>query len=327
MEVDGRLGDVLSCLDDLEDVLWKPYHEDGAGRPPRSPLGILKALTVKRVRQIPSDRELYRRLWSDPELRRLCDIEEYEKPYHPSQLTRFRQRVGTERLGEIMETVVGKLRDAGVVKGEIVACDATFIKAYSKRDPEDDSRGYSDSEARVGRAVKTHQLGYKLHLAVDAASELPLAAMAAPATENEKKHALKLLEKAVKISNRQVKIFVADSQYSSQKLRKNISAHGIEPIIPYPANQKPREEEFLRVDKRFRAHGPERLRTLYAHKASAERTISRLKQHLSLENHRVRGLKNILIHALLCVITMLLTALTAIKLGKPEQIRAITKLA
>jgi hypothetical protein len=33
-----------------------------------------------------------------------------------------------------MEAIVGGLRDAGAVKGEIVACDATFIKAYSKRD-------------------------------------------------------------------------------------------------------------------------------------------------------------------------------------------------
>jgi len=72
---------------------------------------------------------LYRRLWNDPELRELCDIEEYEKPYHPSQLTRFRQRISSEKLERIMETIVGKLRDAGVIKGEIVACDATFIKA------------------------------------------------------------------------------------------------------------------------------------------------------------------------------------------------------
>jgi len=68
------------------------------------------------------------------------------------------------------------------------------------------------------------------------------------------------------------------------------------------------------------------LKTLYAHKASAERTVSRLKQHLSLENHKVIGLRNILIHALLCIIAMLLVALTAIKHGTPEQIRAITKL-
>ena len=323
----SRLGDVLACLDDLEDVVWEPYRHDGAGRPPRNPVGILKALIVKRIRNIPSDRELYRRLWGDPELRYLCDIEEYEKPYHPSQLTRFRQRLGTERLESLMETIIDRLRNAGVVKGEIVACDATFIKAYSKRDPEDDSRGYSDREARVGRAGKTYHLGYKLHLAVDASSELPLAVTAAPANENEKKHAPKLLKKAVKASNGQTKVLVADSQYSSGKLRKFVENYGVKPVIPYPSNQKPAEAEFLRVDKRFRAHGPESLKRLYACKASAERAISRLKQHLSLENHKVKGLRNILTHALICIIAMLLIALTAIKLGKPEQIRAITKLA
>jgi len=326
LEVKDRLGDVLACLDDLEDAVWEPYRHEGAGRPPRNPLGILKALVVKLVRNISSDRELYRRLWSDPELRRICNIEDYEKPYHPSQLSRFRQRLGPERLESIMGTILDKLRNTGVVKGEIVACDATFIKAYSKRDPKDDSKGYSDPEARVGRAGRGYQLGYKLHLAVDACSELPLAVLAAPANENEKKHAPKLLEKAVKASNGKIKVLVADSQYSSGKLRKQISSHGIKPVIPYPSNQKPTEAEHLRVDKHFRAHGPERLKKLYAHKASAERAISRLKQHLSLENHKVRGLRNILTHALLCIITMLLIALTAIKLGRPERTRAITSL-
>ena len=55
-----------------------------------------------------------------------------------------------------METIVGRLRDAGVVKGDIVVCDATFIKAYSKRDPNDGSRGCSDPDARLeglGRVI------------------------------------------------------------------------------------------------------------------------------------------------------------------------------
>ncbi|MGC8939880.1 MAG: hypothetical protein ACP5KU_05230, partial [Candidatus Bathyarchaeia archaeon] len=74
--------------------------------------------------------------------------------------------------------------------------------------------------------------------------------------------------------------------------------------------------------------GPEEsLKRLYAFKASIERVVSRLKEHLNLENHKVKGLRNILTHALICIIAMLLIALTAIKLGKPEQIRAITKLA
>jgi IS5 family transposase len=313
-------------LDDLEEFVCEPYRHNGAGRPPRNPMGILKALVVKRFRNIPSDRELYRRLWSDPELRELCDIEEYEKPYHPSQLTRFRQRIGPQRLEYIMETIVDKLRDAGVIKGRIVVCDATFIKAFSKRDPKDDSRGYSDPDARVGRAEKTYRLGYKFHLAFDARSELPLAVIAASANENEKKHAPKLLEKTVKATNGQTKVLVADSQYSSRKLRRHIYSHGMKPVIPYPSNQKPAEAEFIHVDKQFRTHGPERLKRLYRHKASAERAISRLKMHLSLENHKVRGLRNILIHALLCIIAMLLVALTAIKHGKPEKIRAITRL-
>ena len=91
---------ILSQLDlhDIEETLSPPYHTAGPGRPPRSPLGIFKALIVKQLRSIPSDRELYRRLWNDEALREICDIEEHEKPIHPSQLTRFRNRVGPERL-------------------------------------------------------------------------------------------------------------------------------------------------------------------------------------------------------------------------------------
>jgi transposase len=117
-----------------------------------------------------------------------------------------------------------------------------------------------------------------------------------------------------------------DSQYSSRRLRKNIADHGVKTVIPYLSNQKSAETESLGVDKRFKAHGTEGLKRLYRHKASVERAISRLKQHLSLENHKVKGLRNIHIYALLCIITMPLRALTAIKLGKPEQIRAITRL-
>jgi len=204
-------------LDDIEEVVWEPYHKDGPGRSPRNPVGIFKALIVKRLRQIPSDRELYRRLWNDPELRMVCDVEAEEKPYHPSQLTRFRKRVGPERLERIMNVIIEELVEGGVVNGETVVMDVTFIKAYSKRDPHDNSRGGSDPEARVGRSGKTYELGYKAHIAADSESELPLAFIVAPANENEKKHAYKLLKKTLKLTRGRVKTLVADSQYSSRK--------------------------------------------------------------------------------------------------------------
>jgi hypothetical protein len=55
-----------------------------------------------------------------------------------------------------MENVVGGVRNAGVIKGVIV-CDATFIKAYSKRDPKDDSRGCARACAELaGRVPLTY---------------------------------------------------------------------------------------------------------------------------------------------------------------------------
>jgi hypothetical protein len=67
-------------------------------------------------------------------------------------------------------------------RSETVAMDATFIKAYSKRDSHDNRRGASDPNALVGRDGRTYGLGYKAHIAASA---------------NEKKHAPGLLDKAV----------------------------------------------------------------------------------------------------------------------------------
>ena len=74
--------------------------------------------------------------------------------------------------------------------------DASFIKAWSTRDPLDNQIGYSDNEARVGRAGRTFGLGYKLHLSIDSETMLPLACTFASANENEKKHSLNILEKS-----------------------------------------------------------------------------------------------------------------------------------
>ena len=136
---------------------------------------------VKQLRHIPSDRELYRWLWNDEALRSICDIEEREKPYHPSQMTRFRDRVGPEMLEEIMGSLITEPVEGEIIKGESVALDATFIKAWSRRDPTDDSHGFSDPESRVGRDGKSYDLGYKTHLAVNVESDIPLAAVVASA--------------------------------------------------------------------------------------------------------------------------------------------------
>jgi transposase len=314
-------------LDDIEETLSEAYHQDGAGRPPRKPIGIFKALIVKRVKQIPSDRELYRRLWNDEDLREVCDIEEYEKPYHPSQLTRFRNRVGVTRLERIMDHLVDELIENKLIVGKQVVFDATFVKAYSRRDLHDNSKGASDPEARVGRNGKTYELGYKLHVAIDAKSELPLTVIAAPANDNEKKHAPTLFEKALKSTNKRMKLLIADSQYSCQGQRTQASNSGVRAVIPYPANQMRRQKGLLRVDRFFRTHGSNIEKRLYRLRSSIERVNSRLKEQLCLENHKVRSLRRITIHSLFCLIAMLLNAVAAVRLNVVDKARSITLLA
>jgi len=308
-------------LDNIEKTISQPYHDTGPGRPPRSPLGIFKALMIKQLRCIPSDRELYRRLWNDETLREICDIEEKEKPYHPYQLTRFRNKVGPERFTDIMNRLLEELVKGGIIKGETLAMDATFIKAWSRRDPGDDSHGYSDPESRVGRDGKTYDLGYKAHLAVDVDSDMPIAAVVASANENEKKRTEELLEKASLVVDG-FEVVVADGQYSSRRVRDCISEFGAESVIPYPSNHR-RGESVLRVDRFFRTSGSDVERRVYGvGRASVERVNSRL-EFVGLECLKLRGLRRVMVHVLLCIILVLLVAVAAVRLGRPWKVRSL----
>jgi len=304
-----------------EKVLNEAYHaKDSVGRPPRSPLGIFKAHLLRRLRHVPSDRMLVRQLWKDPRLRRICDIEENGPPYGIAVLSRFRKRVGPERLMRIVDHAVDVLVKKGRIKNETLALDSTFIKAHSRRNL-DNRTGYSDPESRVGRAAKTKDLGYRLHLAVDAKSELPVAMTVASANENEKKHSLVLFEKAS--LHAKPKRLVADPQYSSKSLREQALDQGTLPVIPYPRNQMKGVKGILRIDRKFRSHGPQQFRRIYRKRVAVERVFSRLKNLASLTQHNLRGLAKITFHAQLCLLIMLFTAQAAINTHKPTKARSI----
>ena len=235
-------------------------------------------------------------------------------------MSRFRGKVGHERLARIVDQAVEVLVKKGRIRGEALALDSTFIKAYSRRNL-DNRTGYSDPESRVGRAGKAKDLGYRLHLAVDAKSEMPVAMMVTSANENEKKHSLKLFEKASHFVK--PRKLVADPQYSSQSLREAAEKQGTKPVIPYPRNQMKGIKGILRVDRRFKSHGSQELRRAYRKRVAVERVFSRLKNLASLTQHNLRGLAKITFHSQLCVIAMLLTAQAAINTHRPSKARSI----
>ena len=205
---------------------------------------------MKGVRSL---REMARILDVDQRLRRLCLIKTGEAAYPRSVLSRFTRKVGEDNLNQIIDEKVISLLKSSQTKEVDIVLDASFIKAWSTRNPTDNQTGYSDSEARVGRAGRTFALGYKLHLSIDSETMLPLSSLFASANQNEKKHSLTILEKAkqvLKNSGTKLRSVIADSQYSDNKIRMTA-----ETVISYPANQKRGVNDLLRVDKKFRTYG------------------------------------------------------------------------
>jgi hypothetical protein len=67
----------------------------------------------------------------------------------------------------------------------------------------------------------------------------------------------------------------------SKELCYKARRYGVEPVIPYPRNQM-RNRPVLRIDRKFRSHGPSRLKRLYRKRSAVERVVSRLKTHYGL---------------------------------------------
>ena len=204
-------------------ALLRCFHTVGPGRPPRNPLGVFRTFIIMRMKGVRSLREMTRLLDTDQRLRKLCRIKKGEAAYPRSVLSRFIRKVGEDNLNRIIEEKVVKLLKRNDSKNVDSVLDTSFIKAWSTRHPMDNKKALSDEEARVERAGRTFELGYKLHLSIDSKTMLPLTCVFASANQNEKKHSLNMLEKTKTILKRSaatLRSVMADSQYSHSKLKR-----------------------------------------------------------------------------------------------------------
>jgi transposase len=241
-----------------------------------------------------------------------------QEGYPRSVLSRFIRKIGEDNLTKIIEEKVVKLLKRNDARDVDAVLDASFIKACSTRHPLDNQKGYSDNDARVGRAGRSFGLGYKLHLSIDSHNMLPLTCAFASANQNEKKHSLSMLEKTkltLKRSAAKLRGVIADSQYSDCKLRNAVC----EAVIPYPANQKRGVKGLLRVDKKFRAYGPEDQKKKYHKRPHIEAVYSFLKMQYSLAINKVRGVRNVASYTLYSLLCLVLNREAAENIRRPDK--------
>ena len=304
-------------LKGLRRLLGGLYHRKGPGRKPYNPLSMLKAQLLKHLLRIPSDRRLALRLKHDWRAARACRFRN-RTPSH-GLFTQFRHRLGEESYLETFNHLLRQLFESGVIIGRVVAVDSTHVEAYSQRS-RDNKTGRSDPDARVGRGRRRFILGYRVHTACCADSELPLAFQVAPCNENDKVYFKPLLEGLRNLGVR-FKAVVADAQYSSRKASEAVRTYDAEPVIPVRRDSK--VDEALRVGRDFVVRGTRRLVELFRKRWSIERLFGRAKEWLMLGCLKVRGLEQVTIHTCLSFTAMLAVALTAIKHRQPRLMRSI----
>jgi transposase len=304
-------------LGSIRGFLMSLYHGAGLGRKPYDPVSMLKAQLLKHLLRVPSDRRLALLLKRDRKAAKACGFRR-KTPSH-GLFTQFRHRLGRDGYEKVFSMLLKQLLRGRAVKGEVVALDSTAIKAYSQRSL-DSKSGKSDREARVGRGRRGFLLGYKVHTACCASSELPLAFKVEPCNMNEKRFIKPLLKKLWD-QGIGFKTVLADAQYDSAKVRETVEEFGAEPVIPYMKSSNIKNA--LRVGRDFVVHGVKRLVNLFRKRVCIERVFGRAKEWLLLDHLRVRGLEQAFIHACLSFSAMLTVALAAVRQRRPHLIRSI----
>jgi hypothetical protein len=281
----------------------------------------------------------------------------------PSLWSAYRFASKLRENGEMVERcidgVIAGLRDKLPSYGRDLAIDASDMPAYangqrylSKNGPERER--YSDPDASWGHrsAVSTRKgggfYGYRLHAAVDVATDLPVAWTVETARDHETRFVAGLLDTA-KRRGALADTAALDKGYDNNRVYAELAERDCLPLIPLRQTTAVKNGEHLpprcehgewtfagsdrkRCASKWRCPTGEckpastwlkadrlhpliprdskRWKAAYRKRASVEREFGRLKNQWGLAPLRVRGLDRVRLHADLTILTKLACALT-----------------
>lgn len=206
--------------------------------------GILRALLAAPLENIDTFTSLARRLEFDLRFRYQCGLRLDLPAPSISTLSRVFAELTRKGLAkQLFEDLVTQCQEAGIIDGTHVAIDSAAIHAYEKKEPKRKSEltGNANWGAKFdtfGNKVKW--FGYKLHLAVDAKSELPMALQVTPAHVNDGDEGPALMTSVAAQSK--VKFLILDAGYDQMKnyeTARNVKAQAIIPLNPRNEKEPP----------------------------------------------------------------------------------------
>jgi len=232
----------------FDNINWSFIHHLASGRySPQGaegydPISLFKAQLLIYLGEINSDRKLASALRYNGRLCLLCGFNFLKTPSNGT-FTNFRDRLGEDIFYEVLHQLIAQAIVLRVIQGGDTAVDSTHLWAYANKFGRKTCsckgkcncpRSYSDTDAHWGAKSKDYLFfGYKVHLIVDAKSQLPLDVKVTPANEGDSPQAKPLLKGAKeKHPENQIDTSSMDSAYDSyENYRFAIEDMEIAPII------------------------------------------------------------------------------------------------
>jgi len=208
-----------------------PQGADGHSRE-----GILRALIAAPLEGIDTFTALHHRLDKDLRFRYQCGLAIDRPAPSISTLSRVFAALTQKQLAEkIFLDLVQFAQEEGVIDGSHQAIDSTAIDAYEKKQPK--KRSEHTGNANWGAKFdsfgnKITWFGYKMHLSVDTASELPMAIKVTPAHVNDGEVAPELIEQVAERTKSKIEFLIMDGGYDQLKNYESAKNIGAQAIIP-----------------------------------------------------------------------------------------------
>jgi len=265
---------------------------------------------------------------------------------------KFAERLGPDKMIEIFAVVVIRLMQAGVITGEKVSIDSSIIWAWIKdckfaNRPNHDNRRCRHHRRRDKDASwtwdhhrETYVFGYKVHIAIDSLSGLPIMLTVTKAGYGDSRTVPWFVRLIAKKLCLRVKKFMADAGYDGYRVRllviKRLKAVPFITLNPRNCKGSTHEEKMNRCKLlRYRWHAKNFLKKFWVDPDSEEfdrefdaRTFSEQgfsvgKGSLNLDALKGKGIARATLHAALICIVMLGVAKTAMEIGKPDLMRSV----
>jgi IS5 family transposase len=250
MQPRSRLEIILATLDFkvIFEALSKNNNDQHKGPNGYSLESKLNALIAMRVYNMDTFTELVERLTQDPVLRYQCGFEVLGKVPSIATFSQFYCRL-TESgaLHELFKQQVQQAESMGLLDTSSIAIDATKMDAHEKSVPskkiKDDGQSANWGSKRDTDGNRIKWFGYKLHIATDVKSELPVALMATPASIHDGTMAEDILKECRNNLTSKPEYYLMDAGYDHKAIyeivRKDYKAQAIIPLNHRRAKEPP----------------------------------------------------------------------------------------